>query len=211
MRRVPRARLPAVGAAALLAACATTQMNSEWRDPTLSAGTLKGARVLVVCRGPDEALRRVCEDQWSSQLGARGATVTPSYAINGFPWASADGSDELRAAVRASGAAAVTTMSLQPGDVAVVNPGAQVGIGLGGSSGGYRGGGISFGGIGITLPIGGASVSQGLNSSSSVSLVADGKLVWTGSASTPSSADVPAQVSALTSITIEAIRKAGLI
>jgi hypothetical protein len=210
--RAPRAQLHAVACAALLAGCATTQMNSEWRDPAVGAGALKGTRVLVICRGPDEALRRVCEDQWTSQLGGRGAAVTPSYSIVGFPWSSADGSEELRAAVRASGASAVATMSLQQGDVAVVNPGAQVGIGIGGGSGGgYRSGGFSYGGIGITLPIGGASMTQGLNASSSVANVASGKLVWSGSASTPASADIPAQVSALTSITIEAIRKAGLI
>lgn len=210
--RSSRIGLPAVVTAALLAGCATTQMSSEWRDPALPAGALKGARVLVVCRGPDEVLRRVCEDQWTSQLGARGAAVTPSYSIAGFPWASGDTSDELRAAARASGVAAFATMSLQQGDVAMVSPGAQVGIGVGGGSGGgYRGGGFSFGGIGITLPIGGASMTQGLNSSSSVAIVTSGKLVWSGSASTPASADIPAQVSALTSITIEAIRKTGLI
>jgi hypothetical protein len=212
MRRIPRARLTAVGAAVLLAGCATTQMISEWRDPAVSAGALKGTPVLVVCRGPDEALRRLCEDQWTSQLGARGVSATPSYSIVGFPWASADGSDETRAAVRSSGVAAVATMTLQQGDIAMVNPGAQVGIGVGGGSGGgYRGGGFSYGGIGITLPIGGTSVTQGLNASSSVASVASGKLVWSGSASTPASSDVSAQVGALTQVTVEAMRKAGLI
>ena len=39
-------------------------------------------------------------------------------------------------------------------DFAVVNPGPQVGIGIGGGSGGgYRSGGFSVGGIGISLPI----------------------------------------------------------
>lgn len=200
------------GLAGLVTGCATTQMNTEWRDPAATAGLFKGARVLVVCRGPDEAVRRVCEDQWSSQLGARGVAVQPSYSIPGFPWASGDTSDEMRAAVRASGAAAFASMSLYPSDVAVVSPGAQVGVGIGaGSGGGYRGGGFSVGSIGITLPIGGATATQGLASSSSLVNVASGKLVWSGSASTPASADVLSQVGALTQVTIEAIRKAGLI
>ena len=40
--------LLAIGVAALLAGCATTQMNAEWRDPAFAAGSLKGGRVLVV-------------------------------------------------------------------------------------------------------------------------------------------------------------------
>jgi len=210
--RISLARPLAAGLVALLVGCATTQMNAEWRDPAFTAGLLKGARVLVVCRGPDETVRRVCEDQWSSQLGTKGVAVQTSYSIPGFPWASGDTSDEMRAAVRASGVAALASMSLYPSDVAVVSPGAQVGVGIGGSSGGgYRGGGFSVGGIGITLPIGGATATQGLAASSSLVNVASGKLVWSGSASTPASADVLAQVSALTQVTIEAIRKAGLI
>ena len=201
-----------LGFAAMLAGCATTQMNAEWRDPAFTAGPLKGRRVLVVCRAPDEAMRRVCEDQWAGQLGAQGIAPVQSYSIPGFPWTSGDTSDEMKAAVRASGAAALAGMSLYPGDVAVVNPGAQVGVGIGGGSGGgYRGGGFSFGGIGITLPIGGATTTQSLAASSSLVDVASSRLVWSGSASTPASGDVFAQVGALTQVTIEAMRKAGLI
>jgi hypothetical protein len=210
--RIVQSHLLAAGLAGLLAGCATTQMNAEWRDPAATAGSLKGARVLVVCRGPDEAVRRVCEDQWSSQLGTKGAAVQTSYSIPGFPWASGDTSDEMRAAVRASGVAALASMSLYPSDAAVVSPGAQVGVGIGGGSGGgYRGGGFSVGGIGITLPIGGATATQGLAASSSLVNVASGKLVWSGSASTPASGDILGQVAALTQVTIEAMRRAGLI
>jgi uncharacterized membrane protein YgcG len=210
--RIPVAHLLALGLAAMLAGCATTQMNAEWRDPTSTAGSLKGRRVLVVCRAPDEAMRRVCEDQWASQLGAQGVATAQSYSIPGFPWPSGDTSDEMKAAVRASGVAALASMSLYPSDVAVVNPGPQIGVGMGGGSGGgYRGGGFSFGGIGITLPIGGATTTQSLGASSSVVDVASSRLVWSGSASTPASGDVRAQLGALTQVTIEAMRKAGLI
>jgi hypothetical protein len=207
-----RAGVSALGLAGLLAGCAATQMKAEWRDPAATAGWLNGARVLVVCRAPDETVRRVCEDRWSSQLGAKGLAVQTSYSIPGFPWASGDTSDDMRAAVRASGAAALVSMSISSSDVAVVSPGAQVGVGIsGGSGGGYRGGGFSVGGIGITLPIGGATATQGLASSSSLVDAASGKVVWAGSASTPASADALAQVSALTQVTIDAIRKAGLL
>ena len=212
MVRVSLACLLAVGLAALLGGCATTQMSAEWRDPAFTGGSLAGRRVLVVCRAPDEAMRRVCEDQWSSQLGARGVAASQSYVIAGFPWASGDTSDEMRAAVRASGVAALASMSLYPSEFAVVNPGPQVGVGVsGGSGGGYRGGGFSFGGIGISVPIGGATPTHSLAASSSLVDVASGRLVWSGSANTPTSGDVIGQVAALTQVMTEALRRAGLL
>jgi hypothetical protein len=210
--RIPPARLLALGLAAMLAGCATTQMSAEWRDTLFTAGSLKGVRVLVVCRAPDETLRRVCEDQWASLLGAQGVAPVRSYSIPGFPWASGDTSDEMTAAVRASGVAALASMSLIPSDLTVVTPGPQVGVGIGGGGGGgYRGGGFSVGGIGISLPIGGATATQSLGASSSLVDVTSGRLVWSGSASTPASSDLAAQVGALTQVTIDAMRKAGLI
>jgi uncharacterized membrane protein YgcG len=210
--RITVARLLVLGFVSMLAGCATTQMNAEWRDAAFAATSLKGQRVLVVCRAPDDTMRRVCEDQWASQLGAQGVAPVRSYSIPGFPWASGDNADEMKAAVRASGAAALATMSLAPSDFAVVNPGAQVGVGIGGGSGGgYRSGGFSFGGFGISFPIGGATATQGLGATSSLVDVASGKVVWSGSASTSASSDILGQVGALTQVTIEAMRKAGLI
>lgn len=215
MIRIPMSRLLAASLVATLAGCATTQMTAEWRNPTFDAASLKGGRVLVVCRAPDEAVRRGCEDQWSNRLGARGIVALQSYSIPGFPWASPDASEEMKVALvalQASGVATLASMSLVAGGVAVVNPGAQVGVGVSaGSGGGHRGGGFSVGGIGISFPIGGATAAQSLASSSSLTAVAQGTLVWSGSASTPASGDVLAQVGALTQATIEAIQRAGLI
>jgi hypothetical protein len=205
------AHLLALVVATMLAGCASTQMNAQWRDTAFAPGSLKGQRVLVVCRAADEAMRRGCEDQWAGQLAAQGIAPVRSYTIAGFPWASGDTADEMKAAARASGAAALASMSLAPGEFAVVNPGPQVGIGIGGSSGGSRGGGFSFGGFGISFPIGGATATQGLGATSSLVDVASGRLVWSGSASTSASSDVGSQVGALTQVTIEAMRKAGLI
>ena len=205
-------RLLVPGLVSLLVGCATTQMNAEWRDATFAAATLKGHRFVVLCRSNDDTLRRVCEDQWADRLGAQGVVPVRSYSIGGFPWASADSSAEMRAALRANGAAALATMSLALSDVAMVNSGPQIGVGVGGGSGGgYRGGGFSFGGIGFSVPLGGGTVTQGLHAASTLVDVASGKLVWSGNASAPASSDVPGQVSALTQITTEALRKAGLI
>jgi len=211
MLRIFQSRLLAAGLVAALAGCATPRMTAEWRNPAFGAGSSKGWRVLVVCRAPDEAVRRGCEDQWSAQLGARGVAAARSYAIAGFPWASPDTSDEMMAALRASGVAALASMSLYAGGVAVISPGAQVGVGVSAGGGGYRGGGFSIGGIGITFPIGGATSAQSLAASSSLMEVAQGTLVWSGSASTPASGDILGDVAALTQVTIEAMQKAGLL
>jgi hypothetical protein len=117
----------------------------------------------------------------------------------------------MMAALRASGVAALASMSLYAGGVAVISPGAQVGVGVSAGGGGYRGGGFSIGGIGITFPIGGATSAQSLAASSSLMEVAQGTLVWSGSASTPASGDILGDVAALTQVTIEAIQKAGLL
>ncbi len=212
MLRPPIWRLLTASLVATLAGCATTQMTAEWRNPAFNAASLQGGRVLVVCRAPDEAVRRGCEDQWSNQLDARGIVVVRSYSIPGFPWASPDASEEMRGALQSSGVATLASMSLYAGGVAAVNPGAQVGVGVSaGSGGGHRGGGFSVGGIGISFPIGGATAAQSLAASSSLTAVAQGTLIWSGSASAPASGDVLAQVGALTQVTIEAIRRAGLI
>jgi hypothetical protein len=116
------------------------------------------------------------------------------------------------AALRASGVAGLASMSLYAGGVGMMSPGAQVGVGVSaGGGGGHRGGGFSVGGIGITFPIGGATTTQNLAASSSLIDVAQGTLVWSGSASTTAAGDIPGEVAALTQITIEAMQKAGLI
>ena len=200
--------LLALGLATALAGCATTQMNTQWRDPAFDVGSLKRGRVLVVCRVPDEALRRHCEDQWVTLLRAQGISPVRSYSIPGFPWASGDGSTELTAAVATSGVGAYASMSIGAGALTVVNPPAQVGVGV--SGGGHRGGGFSVGGIGISFPIGGATATQSLGANTALVDAASGRLVWSGSASTPAASDPAEQVGSLTRITVEAMRKAGI-
>ena len=78
-------RMASVAMAAGLAGCATTTTTAQWRDPAFSPQALAGARVLVACRAPDEALRRGCEDRWTVLLGARDVVPVPSYTVAGFP------------------------------------------------------------------------------------------------------------------------------
>lgn len=197
---------------AMLTGCATTQIYSQWRDSSFSGHLLKSGRILVLCQARDDTLRRVCEDQWAAQMSAQGISVVRSYSLPGFPPGGTANPDEIKTAAQTNGADAVVSVQLTVSDFAVVNPGPQVGVGVGGGGGGgYRGGGFSFGGLGISFPVGGATTTQGMSSSTALVDIASGVPVWSGNASTPADTDLSAQVSALTKVTVEAIKKAGII
>ena len=196
----------------LLSGCATTQINSQWKDPKVTDRLAKGSKVLVLCQSRDNTLRRLCEDQWMVQLGEQGFTVVRAYSLPGIPADGAASADEIRAAASANGARAAVSMQLDLSGIAVVNPGPQLGVGVGGGSGGgYRGGGFSFGGLGISFPVGGATTAQEMAASTTVTNPANGAMLWTGNASTPAESNTAAQVSALTKVTVEALKTAGVI
>lgn len=210
---ISRALLPALATCAALAAgCATTRVNNEWRDPALAGPAIKGDRVLVACRGFDETMRRVCEEEWGRQLAAAGAQPVLSYAQPDFPVNAGDLSPEMRdAAVRVKAVTIVSTTVQMSGGTTSWGYGPQVGVGVG-ATGGSGGGSFGFGGVSISLPIGGA-VPQGpsLGYATSVVEVANGRLAWSANATTPSSGDQRAQLADLTRVTFDAMRKAGLI
>ena len=207
---MPSRVLPLLLAAAALAGCATTEMTAQWKDPAFN-GALTGSRVLLLCQARDDTLRRVCEDQWATRLAAHGVDGIRSYSLPGFPPGGAANPAELTMAARDKGAMAVASTQLTLSDFAVVNPGPQVGFGVGGGSGGYRGGGFGGGGIGLSFPVGGATTTRSLASSTSLVDPASGAVIWSGSATTSASGDATSQVGALTQVTIEALQKAGLI
>lgn len=205
--RVP----PLLLLAAVIAGCATTEMTAQWKDPAYG-GALTGSRVLVLCQARDDTLRRVCEDQWATRLAAQGVAGIRSYSLPGFPPGGAANPEEMALAGRENGATAVASTQIIHSDIAVVNPGPQVGFGLGGGSGGgYRGGGFGVGGIGLSFPVGGATTTRSLGSSTSLVDLASGAVIWSGSATTSASGDMTSQVGALTQVTIDALQKAGLI
>ena len=207
----PSRVLPLLLVAAVTAGCATTEMTAQWKDPAF-AGVLAGSRVLIVCQARDDTLRRVCEDQWATRLAAHGVAGLRSYSLPGFPPGGAANPEEMAMAGRANGVAAVASTQITLSDIAVVNPGPQVGFGLGGGSGGgYRGGGFGVGGIGLSFPVGGATTTRSLGSSTSLVDLASGAVIWSGSATTSASGDMTSQVGALTQVTIDALQKAGLI
>jgi hypothetical protein len=198
--------LPLLACLALLAGCSTARMESQWIDRTFHDTLGSGSRVFVSCETGDDSLRRLCEDAWAEQLRAGGITVIRSYA-QGEPVADAERIDR---SARATGASATIRMKLALGRYPVVQPGPQVGFGIGGGSGG---GGFSYGGIGISLPIGGGGVSsqQEMASSTTLADLGRGTVVWSGGARTQVSGGMGAQVSALTRVTVDAMKKAGAI
>ncbi|NLF53340.1 MAG: hypothetical protein GX576_02825 [Thauera phenolivorans] len=202
--------LAAAACAAVLAGCASAEMSSEWKDGSFGTGFGTGTGMVVVCQPGNDALRRVCEDGWVRRLAAERITTLRSYSLPGFPPDAELTPERIAVAARDSGARAVVTMRLAPSGATVVRPGPQFGFGIGGGSGGYHDG-FSFGGIGISFPLGGASVTHGMDSSTTLLDVARGSVVWAGSARARADDDLDAQVAALTGITLEAMKAAGVI
>jgi hypothetical protein len=192
-------------AGAMLGGCATTQMEAQWRDPQLTARALQGKTVLVVCRGPDLTLERICEDRLAAQAQAAGVKVARAAP----PAAGPTNADAVRQAARAAGADVVLATTLEPAAAEYISSsGGSVGVGVGGSSGSW--GSRSGAGIGISLPIGGAS-GPGLGASTSVTDAASGKLLWSGRARSPRTSSEADQVGELSRVTVEALKAAGLL
>ncbi|MFN9031413.1 MAG: hypothetical protein ACK54C_15840 [Betaproteobacteria bacterium] len=192
-------------AGALLGGCATTQIEAQWRDPQLTPRALQGKTILVLCRGPDLTLERICEDKLAAQAQAVGIKV----ARRAPPVAGQNRADTLRQAALEAGADVVLATTLEPAAAEYAGgSGGSVGVGVGGSSGGW--GSRSGAGIGISLPVGGGA-GPGLGASTSVTDAATGKLLWSGRARSPRTASDAVQVGELSRVTVEALKATGLL
>ena len=205
--RFPRWRrgLAAMLGASLLAACATPQMEGQWRDPQFGARSMQGKAVLVVCRGLDVTLERICEDRLAADAQAIGIRVVRAdlpreAAIVPAP------NDALLGAARAVRAEAILAMWLERTTPTVLPPGGSVGVGVAGGSGGWGGSG---GAIGITLPLGGTG--PALASGTTLTDAATGKLIWSGRARGSGAPSETAQVGELTRLTTGALKDSGLL
>ena len=65
-------------AATLLTACATTQVNSVWKDPSYQA---RPAKIMVIGVAKNPLNRRLFEDEFVAQLSARGTEAIASYTV----------------------------------------------------------------------------------------------------------------------------------
>lgn len=64
--------------AALVAACATTQVNAIWREPSYQA---RPARIMVIGVARNPLNRRLFEDEFVLQLKSRGTEAIASYTV----------------------------------------------------------------------------------------------------------------------------------
>jgi hypothetical protein len=186
-----------------LSGCGGNPIRAQWTDPTFPKGSLKGARVLVVCDAGVVALRKICEQEVGQQLAAAGVAPVgrPEGATTGAP---AD--PALLAAAREAGAAAVLRASIRP-DKTVVNPSPTIGIGIG-SWGGWS---SSVGGsVGVSMPVGSPGVTTAYAAEMTLTDVGSGKLIWTSTATTRASSNDEAQVASLARAGVNAAKSAGV-
>ncbi|WP_341677999.1 hypothetical protein [Niveibacterium sp. SC-1] len=214
-KRHPRHRSGTVPAPALslalslaLAACATTRTDSDWHDPAFAGRSIKGERVLVVCESEVETLRRNCEDQIAGQLRMAGATavVDPQRGASGTDDAQRQAS--YRRLAGHNNASLVLQATLLP-DSAIANAGPQIGFGIGGF-GGSRGG-VSGGGVGISMPVGGGRVDTGYAADARLTELAEGKLMWAARVAASPSSQLNVQLGDIARAMVESLRKAGFV
>ncbi|MEO7855182.1 MAG: hypothetical protein ABIR94_23465 [Rubrivivax sp.] len=199
--------LALLAAAGAISGCASSNLDAQWVDPQLSSKSLAGAKVYVACQAVDLTVRRVCADELAAQVRSAGAT--PLLAAD-----SADPVDTAQPAnpgmldaARAAGASVVLNAVVAP-DASIVSSGPSIGIGIGGFGGGYRGG--AGGGLGVSVPVGGGSVSTGYAANGSITDVASGRLVWSAKATAQPSSNVGEQMANLAQALLDSARGFGL-
>lgn len=195
--------VPIASTLVLLAACASPRIDGQWADPAFSTRTLRDTPVLVSCRGPDGTLARLCEDRLASALRDAGARPLTSSR----PLDPSAGHDAVARAAREAGATTAVVSSISVAAVSQPPTGPSVGFGLGG---GFGRGGIGFGGIGVSVPIGGARPLTSLASSTALVDAASGREMWSVRATSPTTEDSAVQVAGLARTSVGAMRDAGL-
>jgi hypothetical protein len=196
-------RLAALTAPLLLAACASTQVNTQWADPQFTGRSLHGVRVLVACDAYDLALKQQCEQQLASELSARGAgPVIGALVPSAGP---ADVRQQAEAANAQAALAARVTYS-----ESYAAPG-YVSIGIGGW--GIGGGSTRTGaGVGVSVPMGGGGAAPyGHTTRGNIIDTASGRAMWSFSVTTAPSNDYGSQMGEMAKKVGSAAAEAGLL
>lgn len=194
----------ALAATVLATGCASTKLDASWTNPEYAGKSLQGATVLVACQARDFTTQAVCEDQVAARLGGAGVRPVKFTANNAGVLAT---NEAIQAAAQKAGARAVfrTTLSTS---VPTVTPGPTIGIGIGGGGGGN----VRVGGAGgISLPIGGSTISEAYAADSALIDTASGALMWSARATSPTGGEVSAQLADLTRVLFEALAPTRLL
>jgi hypothetical protein len=173
--RTTAARLLALAAAVLLAACAPSQLVQQQANPEY-AGKKHFKRVLVVAVSNDDLMRRVFEDDVVKRLGERGIQGVPAYSL--APRAAAVDQATLKRLIAESRADAVLTSRVTAVDTATYKTRGYtvaVGVGWGGFYDYYTG-------IWDTVKVSGQTVSGPTTTLSETRLfdARTGTLAWSG-------------------------------
>ena len=143
-RTLTRAVLAAT-AAVTLAACATTSLQSTWKNPAAAPLNLKGKKVVALVVIDEEALRYAAEDEAAREISAHGAIGVPAYRL--LPQAQIRDKEKARAIFEKEGIEAVVVLRLVAKEKALSgsfssNPGYSSfwGPGFWGGGGGWGGG-----------------------------------------------------------------------
>jgi hypothetical protein len=188
-------------ATTLLVACATTKMEASWSNPEFSGAKLRDQTVMVACQARDFTVQAVCEDQIAAQLATRGIKPV-KFAVSNSGVAPTN--EAIDAAARRVNARAVVRTTLST-SIPTVSQAPSISFGVGG--GGYRGGAAG----GISVPVGGSTVSEAYAADTAIVDVASGKLMWSGRATSPTGGDVTTQLTELTKVMFDSLSSAALL
>jgi hypothetical protein len=89
-----------LSAALWLAACASTSVVNVWQNPQYAGPPIK--KLLVVAALKDAGVRRSAEDEFVSQLAAKGVSAVASYSL--LPMTEKPDKAQIRKAVETAGA-----------------------------------------------------------------------------------------------------------
>lgn len=193
----------ALCATSLLAACASTKVDTQWADPQFTGTSLRGARVLVACDAYDIGLKHLCEEQLASELTARGASAVVAAPAPAVPTPSPA---DVRQQAQAANAQAALSVRVGYADARAA-PGVSIGIGGFGIGGGSTRAGV---GVGVAVPVGGGSA-NGHTARGSVIDASSGRTMWTFTVTTPPSSDYGSQMGEMARAVGSAAQDAGLL
>ena len=98
----------AATAAVTLAACATTSLQSTWKNPAAAPLNLKGKKVVALVVIDEEALRYAAEEEAAREITAHGAIGVPAYRL--LPQAQIRDKERARAIFEREGIEAVVVV-----------------------------------------------------------------------------------------------------
>ena len=91
-----------------LASCASTSLQSTWKDPTAAPLNLKGKKVVALVVTDEEALRYATEEEAAREITVHGAVGVPAYRL--LPQAQIRDKERARAIFEREGIEAVVVV-----------------------------------------------------------------------------------------------------